>query len=288
MGGSLPSYTTGSVNSKDGTRVGYRQVGHGPPVILVHGGMMASQNLMKLAGGLADVYTAYLPDRRGRGLSGPFGERFGLATAVEDLQELVMSTGATRIFGLSAGGIIALYTALATPAIRKVVAYEPPIALEAVPGSSPKPWLPRYERELAKGKVAEAMVSACKGIGDAPLLNVLPRFMSEPLMRLALSADAREVKDGDVALEDLVPTLLHDARIVLETADKLDELRSISAEVLLLNGGSSPVHFKRILEAVHTTLPSAARVELRGLGHTSADNSGKPERIARELLRFFA
>jgi pimeloyl-ACP methyl ester carboxylesterase len=288
MSRSLPSYTTGAVTSKDGTIVGYRRVGRGAPVILVHGGMMASQNLMKLAGGLADVFTAYVPDRRGRGLSGPLGEGFGIASAVEDLQALIASTGATRIFGSSVGAIVALYTALRTPALRHVVAYEPPIALATVPGSSPESWLPRYEQELAEGKVAQAMVSASRGIGGAAILNAVPRFMSEPLMRLALAAEARDVKDGDVALQDLIPTLLHDARIVLDTADKLHELRSISAQVLLLNGGRSPAYLKRILDAVHVALPGAARVEMRGLGHMSADNGGKPERIAQELLRFFA
>jgi pimeloyl-ACP methyl ester carboxylesterase len=288
MDHSIVSYATGSVASKDGTTVGYRQVGRGPPLILVHGGMMASQNLMKLAGALGDAFTAYVPDRRGRGLSGPFDARFGIVKAVEDMQALIGSTGSTRLFGLSAGAIVTLHTALATPAIRKVAAYEPPIALAEVPGSSPLSWLPRYEQELADGKLAEAMVSALKGIGDARILSALPRFISEPLMRLALAAEAREVKDGDVALRDLIPTLLCDARIVLDTADKLDELRSISAEVLLLNGSSSPLHFRRIIHALHAALPGATRVSMPGLGHTSADNGGKPQRIADELRRFFA
>src|SRR5258708_26010997 len=137
--------------------MGYRRGGDGPSVIFMHGGMMAAQNLMKLAGALADTFTVFVPDRRGRGLSGPFGERFGIASAVEDVQALIANTGSTRIFGLSAGAIVALYTALATPALRKVAAYEPPIALLAVPGSSPMSWLPRYEQELAEGKLAEAM-----------------------------------------------------------------------------------------------------------------------------------
>ncbi|MGD0966538.1 MAG: hypothetical protein ABSA57_21950 [Candidatus Acidiferrales bacterium] len=41
-------YNTGSVTSKDGTIIGYRQLGLGPGLILVHGGMQTSQNLMKL------------------------------------------------------------------------------------------------------------------------------------------------------------------------------------------------------------------------------------------------
>ena len=54
------------MTSRDGTIIGYRQLGRGPGVIAVHGGMQAAQNLMKLAGALADSFTVYLPDRRGR------------------------------------------------------------------------------------------------------------------------------------------------------------------------------------------------------------------------------
>ena len=41
--------------------------GQRPGIIAVHGGgMQAAQNLMKLAHALADSFTVYLPDRRGR------------------------------------------------------------------------------------------------------------------------------------------------------------------------------------------------------------------------------
>ena len=63
-------YSTGSVASRDGTVIGYRQVSQGPGIIAVHDGMQAAQNLVKLARALADSFTAYLPDRRGRGPPG--------------------------------------------------------------------------------------------------------------------------------------------------------------------------------------------------------------------------
>ena len=59
--------TTGSIVSADGTRIGYRRLGQGPSVILLHGGVNASQHMMKLGRALADAFMVYLPDRRGRG-----------------------------------------------------------------------------------------------------------------------------------------------------------------------------------------------------------------------------
>ena len=70
--------TQGFVASADGTRIGYRQLGSGPGVVLLHGGVNASQHLMRLGSALAGTFTVCIPDRRGRGLSGPIGADYGL------------------------------------------------------------------------------------------------------------------------------------------------------------------------------------------------------------------
>ena len=88
------SYSKGSVTSKDGTIIGYRQMGHGPGLILLHGGVNASQNLMKLGTLLRDEFTVYIPDRRGRGMSGPYGEDYSIRKEDEDLDAILKETGA--------------------------------------------------------------------------------------------------------------------------------------------------------------------------------------------------
>ncbi len=52
-------YTKDSVISKDGTTIGYRQMGSGPGLILLHGGINASQHMMKLGTLLSDEYTVH-------------------------------------------------------------------------------------------------------------------------------------------------------------------------------------------------------------------------------------
>src|SRR2546430_6066693 len=59
---------TGSVISRDGTAIGYRQLGHGPGLVVLHGAMESSQSHVQLAEELADGFSVYLPDRCGRGL----------------------------------------------------------------------------------------------------------------------------------------------------------------------------------------------------------------------------
>src|SRR5215469_3924968 len=63
--------TTGSVTSTDGTPIGYLRAGHGPAVVVLHGSNESARSHAQLALALADSFTVYLPDRRGRGLSGP-------------------------------------------------------------------------------------------------------------------------------------------------------------------------------------------------------------------------
>jgi alpha-beta hydrolase superfamily lysophospholipase len=89
-----PAVTTGLVVSADGTKIGYRRLGRGSSVILLHGGVNASQHMMKLGQALADAFTVYLPDRRGRGMSGAYGPTYSIKREDEDLAALVEHTGA--------------------------------------------------------------------------------------------------------------------------------------------------------------------------------------------------
>src|ERR1700733_11368375 len=105
---SVRTYVKGFVKSRDGTTIGYRQIGNGTAVIMLHGGMKTSKDFMKLATALSGAFTVYVVDRRGRGLSGPHGDGFSVDKEVEDVQELVAKTGASYIFGHSSGALVAL------------------------------------------------------------------------------------------------------------------------------------------------------------------------------------
>src|SRR5579862_9261246 len=81
---------TASVVSRDGTRIGYRRIGSGPGVVLIQGAMGTEHNFSELAAQLADHFTIYLPDRRGRGLSPrPYDPDYTVTRDVEDLEALL-------------------------------------------------------------------------------------------------------------------------------------------------------------------------------------------------------
>jgi pimeloyl-ACP methyl ester carboxylesterase len=279
------SYETGSVTSRDGTVIGYRRFGRGPGVVLMHGSMMAAHNFMRLGAALSGDFTVYLPDRRGRGVSGPFGPGFTLQHAAEDVQALMEQTGARNVFGLSAGAIPILRWALTCPEDYKIALYEPPLP---VGDHSPVAWLPRYEREMAQGRPAAALVTVAKGTNDdSRAIRMLPRAVLVPLMSLGMRAQARQQADGEVTLNDLIPTMHQEARLVLDATDLISQATAVRAEVLLLGGSRSAQPFKDALSALHAAIPHARRVELPHLGHLAADNGGKPDLVAQQLREFF-
>src|SRR5918992_2639777 len=285
----LEDYTTCFVTSKDGTTIGYRQLGRGPALLLLHGHMESAQSHIQLAEALAASFTVYLPDRRGRGLSGPYGKDYSIQKDVEDMDALLTKTGAHYVFGVSSGGIIWLQATLSLPSIHKAAIYEPPLLIN---GSLPIAWLTRFEREIAQGKVASALITAMKGTQmGPPIFNVIPRRLLELLTNMAMKNEDKKAKDYDVTMRMLAPTLHYDFQLVIEMAEKLESFKDIRAEVLLLGGSKSPAYFKVALDALEKILPLVIRIEFPGLGHGGSGNTnrgGKPQRVAQELCRFFA
>jgi pimeloyl-ACP methyl ester carboxylesterase len=127
--------------------------------------MQSSRSFSRLATLVSDRFTVYLPDRRGRGLSGSGVSRYGMDREVEDLAALVAQTGTTRIFGLSSGALIALHAAAALPELSKVALYEPPLSLA---DSVPRPTLATSGPYLAPGS-RHSWGTGCAVMAPRPL-----------------------------------------------------------------------------------------------------------------------
>ena len=69
--------------------------------------------------------------------------------------------------------------------------------------------------------------------------------------------------------------------------ESFDKCKNLTTDVLLLGGQKSLSYLKDALDALSFVLRQAKRIEFRGLGHTAADNGGKPEVVAKELQGFF-
>jgi len=247
---------------------------------------------MQLAEALADAFTVYLPERRGHNLSGPDSKDYSIQKEVEDMDALLTKTGAHHVFGVSAGGLICLQAALTLSAIHKAALYEPALIVN---GSISAAFLPRYDKEMAQGKVAAALVTAMKGAQmGPPIFNAMPSFLLELLTNMAMKSEDKKARSGDVTMRMLAPTLHYDFQLVDETAETLENFRAVRAEVLLLGGSKSQAYLKVALDALEKVLPHVKRIEFPGLDHggssdpSNTNRGGKPELVAQELRRFFA
>lgn len=269
--------------SKDGTKIGYRIYGNnGPGLILVHGGIMGAQNFDKLAGILAENFTVYVHDRRGRGLSANAFDH-SLALEVEDIQAIIGQTGAVNIFGLSSGAIVTLQTALTTQSIQKIAVYEPPLADD---WSLSAKWYQDYENAVVRQKYGKALIKAMRGMGDKSWITRLPVFIIAPILNLGIRQE--EPAADQIPLKDLITAFKDDYRIAIESKGMIERCRALSdRNVLLIEGAKSFAWIKSTLKELAAILPDAKHMELPKCVHNAADNGESPEIVARALKDFF-
>ena len=278
-------FTTHAVTSKDGTTIGYRQLGQGPGVLVLHGSMSSGYYHLELAEALSDAFTVYLPDRRGRGLSGAYQDGDGIQQEVQDLEAVLARTGARNVFGVSVGAVIALQAALTLPAISRLALYEPLLLPNAVTASA---MMDRYDQQIAAGKVTAALSTAMKGgqMGSAAM-NAMPHWLLSVLTRPM----ANWTPKGDyIAFADLAPALHYEGHEIVAMSGSLDMMKDVHAAVLLLGGSKSSALIKDALTRVERAVPGTQRIELPGLNHSAPWNKqvrGKPESVARALRGFF-
>lgn len=291
------NYSKKAVTSKDGTTIGFRQLGHGPAVVILHGGALASQHYMKLGTALAETFTVCIPDRRGRGMSGPYGPRYCIEREDEDLAAVVGETGARYVFGTADGGLFALHGSLSIPAIRKVAVFEPVVFVGQPDLDEFKQTISRGEALIAKGDVAAAMSSLAADAGKDPrtqdvsaAYRLLGNLFTQPLAcRMVLWLDGITARGDKVALRELVPALIPELHLVRATEGTLDDYRRATAECLLMYGSGAPTLFTGTADALQQVLPRSKRVELPACNHGAAqDQGGNPAAIAEQLRQFFS
>jgi pimeloyl-ACP methyl ester carboxylesterase len=270
--------------------IGYRSLGSGPDVVLLHGSMEAAHSHMGMARALAGQFTVHLPDRRGRGVSGPYPAAFGIRTEVEDLAAVLAQTGAGSVFGVSSGGLIVLEAARVLPDIRKVAVYEPAVLPE---GTAYTSWLSRYDREMAQGKVAAALVTSMAGLRLGPPAW-FPRGLLTVATRAMMRSQDKKAAPGEPTMRALAPTLHYEGLLLTEMSGKAAAFAGVTADVLLLTAGKGLSWLRPGFDALAAALPRVTRHEFAALDHGgSSDRSvtnpgGRPGIVAAEVGPFFA
>lgn len=255
------------ITSRDGTRIGYERTGTGSPLVLVHGGTADRTRWAPVLPALAEHFTLYAIDRRGRGASGD-ADAYALEREFEDVTAVVDAIGGpVDLLGHSFGGVCALGAARRTPSVRRLVLYEPPRT--GVAGTIPPAVASRMASLLAAGDRDGVVTTFMREIVQVPP-HELEKLRSVPAWQ------------GRVAAAHTILREVH----ALEQQPPLDPsgFAGFRIPTMLLLGGDSPPLEKANTEALHAALPDSRIVVMPGQRHIAMNTA--PDLFVREVLAF--
>jgi pimeloyl-ACP methyl ester carboxylesterase len=220
-----------------------------------------------LVGQLSPAFTVFHYDRRGRGESGDTPP-YAVEREVEDLAALVEEAGGSAyVFGMSSGGALALEAAASGVAITKLALYEPPFAVLEHSFKAPDDFLDQLRELNSAGRPGDA-VEYFLSTGLGMPAEMVAEMRREPVWQ---------------GFEAVAHTLVYDTTLMAGQGKLLAERApTVTAPVLLLDGGASPSWAAAAVEALARILPHPERRTLRGQTHEVA-----PDALAPELEDFF-
>lgn len=255
------------VISADGTPIAVWAIGHGPPLVLVHGSMQDHTANRSFVDALSDRTRTWSVDRRGCGASGDSG-RWSIDCEFDDVAAVV-DTVAERtgepvaLWGHSFGAACAMGGAARSNAVSHVILYEPSLGLRYPPGS-----IDAAEQALAVGD------------HDRVITEVLTRVLEMGSDDVA----AMRSSPGWPARLATAPTVPRECRTEESWQWQPDQFASITAPTLLLTGSESTEDPKAATHAAQAAIPGTRVVALEGHGHLAMRED--PEMVASIVLGF--
>jgi pimeloyl-ACP methyl ester carboxylesterase len=263
---------TNTITSKDGTTIAFEKTGQGPAVVLVDGALCyrASGPSRPLAALLAERFTVYAYDRRGRGESGD-NPQYAVEREVEDIDALIKHAGGSAfVYGISSGAALALEAASNLKNITKLALYEAPFIVDDTLPARPADYIQRMDALIAANKRGDAVKMFMKTVGVPGIFITMMSLM--PMWK---------------TMKGIAHTLPYDFRILGDTGSgkPLPAGRWSAATIptLVMDGGKSPEWMRNAMRSLAKMLPCAEYRTLEGQTHML-----KAEAVAPVLVEFFA
>ncbi|MGQ0848040.1 MAG: alpha/beta fold hydrolase [Actinomycetota bacterium] len=254
----MSGVTSSSVTSADGTRIAFTATGTGPALVIVDGAMSYRQfnpTVQAVAQALADRYTVYTFDRRGRGESGD-ADTYTVRAEVDDIAALIEHAGGeSALLGFSSGAVLALEAALAGLAVTGLALYEPPFVVTADRAPVGADYRERLQQAVTQGRPGEAVTQfLTEAVG-------LPAGMVEPM----------RAEPYWFGMEQMAPTLAYDATVMGQTMSgdpaALHRYAPVTTPTLVMHGGASDAWMAAGVAAIAGVLQNASPKTLTGQDH---------------------
>jgi len=252
--------------SRDGTAIGTVKRGAGPPLLLIHGATADHQRWTSISPRFEASFAVYAMDRRGRGMSGD-GPAYHLAREAEDVAAVVDSIGEpVSVLAHSYGALCSLEAALLTPQMHRLVLYEPPMPTD-IP-SDPPDAVERIQALVDRGELEAALEVMMVDVVRMPP-HELAAYRQLPMWQVRIA---------------LAPTIARELSVERTYRFDAGRFAHLRVPTLLLLGGDSPPHVRRVTETIDAALPDSRVAILPGQQHIAMDTS--PELFAGEVLGF--
>jgi pimeloyl-ACP methyl ester carboxylesterase len=256
--------------SRDGTPIGWYRRGHGPPLLLVHGGLGDHHRWDALRPHLEPYVTVHAMDRRGRGASGDHPV-YSLARECEDVAAVVDAIAAASgttvdVYGHSYGGACAFGAARLTQHLGRLVLYEgwPPV--------DPSAWVPP----------ADLLARLESSLAEGDRETVLETFLREAVRMTDEELDVYRRHPSWAARVAAAHTILREERAFPTVAFDAAQAALVTVPTLLLVGEVQTLDWQVATVADH--LPDARVEVLPGQAHTA--DLLAPGLVADRLLAF--
>lgn len=119
-----------TVPAKDGVGISVQKAGSGPALLLIHGALLnGSLSWGAVLPKLAEHFTVYAMDRRGRAPSGDAKE-YSIGKEAEDIARVVEVIGPIIVLAHSYGALATLEALDRLKTVSHLILYEPPVALK--------------------------------------------------------------------------------------------------------------------------------------------------------------
>jgi hypothetical protein len=229
------------VTSADGTPIAYDRLGDGPAVVLVCGGSVDRMSNAPLAALLAQSYTVYNYDRRGRGVSGD-ADVYAIFAAAGD---------SAHLYGTSSGAALALLATAAGRPVNRLALWEPPYFLEGADGRPRPDTASIYRAFVAEGRRDKAA----------------EYFMAEVVGMPAEFVAQAKASPWWPAQEAIAHTLAYDATVMGDYSVPTEAIKSIQQPTRVLTGGVAWPWMAASNKAVAELLQDGSHVVLADQQH---------------------
>ncbi|MDJ0356649.1 alpha/beta hydrolase [Paenarthrobacter sp. PH39-S1] len=258
------------VTSADATTISVERIGSGPALVLVDGAFCGRSfgPARRLAQELANSFSVYFYDRRGRGDSGDT-KPYAAEREIEDLVAVIRHTGGNAfVYGISSGAALALEAAAAGVPMRKLATYEAPYTGVGVINGVPIDHARHLNALLAQNKRG-AMVSyfLVKMIGVPAFVPIMLHFIPGVWKSQTASAN----------------TLPYETAVLNNFTAPVDRLAHIPVPTLVMVGGKAAPAMAAAQSMIAKAVPQSLHHILDGQTHQVSNTAMVPQ-----LRAFFA